>query len=83
MKTDTKPVKFHMNRSFRFTQPSFLHRSWEMGTQPSSIFCIGKIKLFLFVPGIKGDIQEEGKGKEINPKDKTRTFRVLLTIFIY
>lgn len=83
MKRDTKPITFHMNRSFRLTQLSFFHRTCENGNTASIYILYWKNEIFLFLPSTKGDTSEEGNGKEINPKDKTRTFRVLLTIFTY
>lgn len=63
MKTDTKPITFHMNRSFRFTQLSFLRRTWENQNKAFIYILYWKNEIVLFLPGIKGDIPEKGKGE--------------------
>lgn len=63
MKTDTKQITFHMNRSFRLTQLSFLHRTWENGNTAFIYILCWKNEIVLFLPSIKGDILEEVKGK--------------------
>lgn len=83
MKTDTNPITFHMNRSFRFIQLSFLHRTWENGNTAFIHILYWKNKIVLFCQTFKVTSQKKGRGKEKNPKDKTCTFRVLLTIFVY
>lgn len=81
MKRDTKPVTFHMNRSFRLTQFSFFHRTCENGRTALIYILYWKNEIVPFLPSIKGAIPEEEKEKEINPEDKTCTFRVLLNFF--